>query len=343
MEVTTPSEEDLPPKGRGRGRGRGSSRGRAASSSNHPKPKRAICKRRGRGKKSETLRSLAAAPKQPDDMATEETSVSEETGRIAAAATRTQHWVRGAEEVSSSEEDYATPVAADSHSMPSSSGVFAYATWLVGLLTEEQRQKLTCQFTWMDLCAGLGTPYIAYEALRHGMLPYGIIPKGECTGLTEKSPDRRAALRRRAIHADGSAPIFVSNSALTSRTPNDDQGNPRDLPIADHLFMGIVCVDISTETSTPKSLTDETGATGQCWLGFLAYLDLLHFEERPLTIVLECVQRLDHNRSVQGRIEKGTLLVIEALKERGYVGQWRKVSPTSFFCLSAALECGLCS
>ena len=94
--------------------------------------------------------------------------------------------------------------------------------------------------------------------------------------------------------------------------------------------MGIVCVDISTESSTPKSLTDETGATGQCWLGFLAYLDLLHFEERPLTIVLECVQKLDHNRSVQGRIEKGTLLVIEALKERGYVGQWRKVSPTMF-------------
>ena len=107
--------------------------------------------------------------------------------------------------------------------------------------------------------------------------------------------------------------------------------------------MGIVCVDISAETSTPKSLIDETGATGQCWLGFLAYLDLLRFEERPLTIVLECVQKLDHNRSVQGRVEKGTLLVIEALKERGYVGQWRKVSPTSVFCLSAALECGLCS
>ena len=78
-------------------------------------------------------------------------------------------------------------------------------------------------------------------------------------------------------------------------------------------------------------MTDETGATGQCWLDFLAYLDLLHFEERPLTIVLECMQKLDQNRSVQGRVEKGTLLVIEALKERGYVGQWRKVSPTSFF------------
>ena len=121
MEGTTPSEEDLPPKGRGRGRGRGSSRGRAASSSNHPKPKRAVHKRRGRGKKSETLLRLAATPKQPDDM--EETSVSEESARIAAAVARTKHWDRGAEEVTSSEEDYATPVATDSRSMPSSSGV----------------------------------------------------------------------------------------------------------------------------------------------------------------------------------------------------------------------------
>ena len=107
--------------------------------------------------------------------------------------------------------------------------------------------------------------------------------------------------------------------------------------------MGIVCVDISTETSTPKSLNDATGASGQCWLDFLAYLDLLHFADRPLTILLECVERLDHNRVVKGSVEKGTFVVIEALRERGYVGQWWKVSPTSFFCLSAALECGLCS
>ena len=44
MEETTPSEEDLPPKGRGRGRGRGrgqgrgSNHGRAASSRHAPKP-----------------------------------------------------------------------------------------------------------------------------------------------------------------------------------------------------------------------------------------------------------------------------------------------------------------
>ena len=47
--------------------------------------------------------------------------------------------------------------------------------------------------------------------------------------------------------------------------------------------------------------------------------------------MLECVDKLGQNRSVQGRVEKGTLLIIEALRERGYVGQWRKVSATHFF------------
>ena len=118
---------------------------------------------------------------------------------------------------------------------------------------------------------------------------------------------------------------------MASRTPKDDQGTFQDLPKADHIFMGIVCVDISRLTSTPKALSDTSGASGKCWADFLAYLNLLSFEERPCSIVLECVDNLNHNRSVQGGIEKGTLLVIEALKELGYVGQWRKVSATQFF------------
>ena len=78
-------------------------------------------------------------------------------------------------------------------------------------------------------------------------------------------------------------------------------------------------------------------------LTFLKYLDLLTFEERPTTITLECVDNLNNNRTVHGHTEKGTLLVIEALRERGYVGQWQKVSATRLSCHSAVPECGLCS
>ena len=71
-------------------------------------------------------------------------------------------------------------------------------------------------------------------------------------------------------------------------------------------------------------MTDASGSSGKSWLNFLKYLDLLTFEERPTTITLECVDNLNNNRTVQGHTEKGTLLVIEALRERGHVGQWRK-------------------
>ena len=133
------------------------------------------------------------------------------------------------------------------------------------------------------------------------------------------------------VHAASSAPIFRSNEDLTSRLPKDDGGNVQDLPVADHLFMGIVCVDISRCSSTPKSLTDASGSSGKSWLDFLKYVDLLTFEERPKTITLECVENLSNNRTVQGHREKGTIIVIEALRERGYVGQWRKVSAKRFF------------
>ena len=102
----------------------------------------------------------------------------------------------------------------------------------------------------MDLCAGLGTPCIAYEALRRALQPYGLCPAGKCTGLTEMSKDRRDALRRRMVHAASSAPIFRSNKDLTSRLPKDDGGNVQDLPIADHIFVGIVCV-LTLVVATP--------------------------------------------------------------------------------------------
>ena len=150
--------------------------------------------------------------------------------------------------------------------MPNSNGVLDYATWLVGRPSHEQRLKLTHSFTWVDLCAGLGTPFIAYEAFAPCLADkYGLCPIGECTGLTEKSKYKRDALRRRMVHAASSAPIFRSNEDITSRLPKEDRGNVQDLPIADHIFMGIVCVDIGRCNSTPKSLTDASGSYGKSW------------------------------------------------------------------------------
>ena len=100
------------------------------------------------------------------------------------------------EECTSSEEWCAAPVAKGSHDTPDTSSVFAYATWLVARLTQEQRVKLTRAFTWIDLCAGLGTPFFVHEALRQPLQAYNLRPAGECTGMTEINKEWRKALKR---------------------------------------------------------------------------------------------------------------------------------------------------
>ena len=80
----------------------------------------------------------------------------------------------------------------------------------------------------------------------------------------------------------------------------------------------------------PKYLNDHLGSTGASWMPFLAYLDKLRVEDRPKVIVLECVANLGANRTIKGRTEKGTALVVDALRERCCVGEWRIISATRF-------------
>ena len=65
-------------------------------------------------------------------------------------------------------------------------------------------------------------------------------------------------------------------------------------------------------------------------MAFLAYMDKLRVEDRPKVIVLECVANLGDNRAIKGRTEKGTALVVDALRERGYAREWRKITATRF-------------
>ena len=251
------------------------------------------------------------------------TSESEETKRIQQAAKRAKKWTCPDELTSSSDDDLAMgETIMEATSMPKTSGVFDYAEWLIGKLTEEQRRKLACSFSYMDLGAGLGTTLIVYEALRRAMEKHGLHIHGRCSGLTESSAVRREALGRRLDRLGFTAPIKEGNADL-----NDDMS---DRLLANLLFVGIVCTDISACSSTPKSLTDPQGRTGASWMEVLAYLDKLPLEDRPEVIVLECVANLGNSRAIKGRTEKGTALVVEDLNERGYIGEWRKISATLF-------------
>ena len=224
---------------------------------------------------------------------------------------------------------------ASAGSMPATSGVFDYCSWLVAKLTEEQRKRLANPFTYIDLCAGLGTSIIAAEALRRGLAQNSLKGGGECTCLTELQSDKRDALRRRLECVQGDAPqpcILEANADLVKTSITDDRGKPVEQPKADLLFLGIVCVDISGLSSTPKSLTNPEGSSGRSWLHCLDYLRSLEFERRPKAIVLECVENLDNVRTLRnGDKEKGTLIVEQALQKEGYAGGWVKISATRFY------------
>ena len=324
-EVTSESDDDAQPRARGRGRrGRGrtggampKSRGRSRGGSVAMPKSRG----RGRGQKKHGLDYLHK-PRPKEEQDGEVTSESSETARIEESSKRARTWTANAEETSDSDEAHLVGAATmGSASMPTSSGCFDYTQWLVSKLTSEQWSKLARAFTYLDLCAGLGTTIIAHEALRRALLLHDLRINGKCAGLTESSRDRREALKRRLVCVESTAPIWESNKQLAS----EDEPT-----IADILFMGIVCVDISRCSSTPKSLLDDEGASGTYWLDLLVFLDSLRFEALPKAIVLECVDNLDNIRNVKGRWEKGTTIVIEALRERGYVGQWLRISATHF-------------
>lgn len=222
---------------------------------------------------------------------------------------------------------------ASSLGVPTTSGIFDYCDWVWRcVLTSQEKARLSSiSFTFMDFCAGLGTSLLAAEALRRQAATF----KGTCVAFTESTQWKQQALSRRLSavpQLQGSKTIiFAETQALSStKPPVDATGKPRELPQADILFMGIVCVDISPLTSKPKSLTDSSGQSGQSWEGLISYLDLCTYENRPSILILECVANLGNKRAVDPTIT-GTQQACKQLRELGYVGEWRKLSPQSFY------------
>ena len=146
----------------------------------------------------------------------EATSESEETKRIQQATKRAKKWTCPDERTSGSEPEYALGEAnMGATSMPKTSGVFHYTEWLIGKLTDDQRRKLARSFTYMDLCAGLGTTLMVHEAIRRAMARHRLKINGRCIGLTESVKDRREALGRRLDCLGLNAPIKNSNADLS--------------------------------------------------------------------------------------------------------------------------------
>ena len=256
--------------------------GETASSSTSAKLKRGRTSKSKVGGQIPTLRHQASNHKYDAEC----TSESEETSRITQAAARASQWGRKGKQptpkpkpsecTSDSETYMASAKSATSGSHPITSGAFDYCSWVIKeVLSEAECEKLAkAPFTYMDLCAGMGTSIISVEAVRRALAERGVTLRSTCIALTEKNPRKREALHRRLLHQFGNPPapdIFKSNAALAAERPVDEVGVLVSQAIADILFQGIVCVNISNLTSTPKSVTDVDGASGESWMSTLTW------------------------------------------------------------------------
>ncbi len=229
----------------------------------------------------------------------------------------------------SSDEDVNSPSV--EKTMPKSSGLFDYVSWAVNtVLTEAERDVLTVlsPVPVGSMCSGMGTEDMACQAIEAAMLEAG---KGKFSAHTafqaECDPQKIAFLQR---HSKANTYIFDSNAALQHAEVQTVSGDIVPRPTCKVLAAGIVCIDISGMTTTPKPVSGN-GKSGLALRGLLESLKSMPFEERLAVIILECVAALAHHRKVDMDARTGAQYILDMLKTLGYVGEWRTVRPRNFY------------
>ena len=224
---------------------------------------------------------------------------------------------------------------------PTSSGLLDYCTWMVDQLSSEERESAVANWwqKYAEFCAGMGTGLICFESLSRAMGTHQLKVNALCACLTEKIPWRAKAISalledlQPSTSDSPSCPILHRTGDLQNLVLRDFKEQVViDKPTFDLLLQGIDCIDISSLTSTPKSVMDITGESGRSLRELLQYLESLDFKDRPEGIILECVLRLAHKRK-RGlpQPEVGTELVSEKLRFLGYVGSWEPQDPLKVY------------
>ena len=311
----------------------------------------------GKQKKKTGLRSLKKSkrnPRIPTSSASGDSSSlqsSPESKRIQAAALRAKtkaKLVPVRPKTTYSEEQCSESLSSDSDAsgegaqvpseLPASSGVFDYMSWAVAhILTSTEKQALGRYRTSTNepiaigsMCAGMATEDIALKGIANALLQHdGLNLHISHAFKAESAPEKLSFLRRHSREAGQH--LFIDNAVLQEPFPKTADGKVVERPKCTVLLCGIVCTCISgLNTTNPKS-EREDGASGKALSGLLASLTAMPFEQRPELLILECVARLGHKRHVDPDSRRGTEFIAAELYTLGYVGQWRKVTPTSFY------------
>jgi site-specific DNA-cytosine methylase len=215
--------------------------------------------------------------------------------------------------------------------VPFSSGVFDYMEWVVNNILTDAEKDIVCAKAPLSIgsmCSGMGTEDLACRAIGNAMLRAGRESfKAHSAYKAESDVHKIEFLKR---HTTSSTQIFASNSALAQAEAQNVNNEIVARPTSKVLTAGIVCIDISSMSSTPQAVSG-VGKSGDSLRGLLDSLDSMPLGERPILIILECVPRLAHHRKVDPDHRSGAQYILDELSKFGYVGEWHTVRPRDFY------------
>jgi site-specific DNA-cytosine methylase len=230
----------------------------------------------------------------------------------------------------------ACDLAEATRNVPKTSGVFDFIQWMVDIrLSDSERDTLKTKLANSDLktgsmCAGMGTEEIVLKGLSLALGPYGVHLTHKSVFKAELDPAKLEFLK--STYKNEDTLYFQDNRDLQHEAATDADGNAvSGRPQVDALFCGIVCKDISPLSTTPKTERAEEGKSGGSLDGLLKYIRAMTLECRPKFLILECVERLSHKRSVDPDEREGTKYISDELSTLGYCGRWLRVNSKEWF------------
>ena len=219
-------------------------------------------------------------------------------------------------------------------SVPATSGLFDYVQWLFNYKIDANALKSMSrvEFRVADLSAGMGPSLFASQAIRYASRLCGQGLSINVVLVSEVHTPTRALYRGIVEKSGTLMPIVLSDDAsLGGAEILDEKGDVVNLLGLHILSQGIVCKDISAQTSTPRSLMDKKGKSVISVMNLLSALRRMKFEDRPIVLILECTSRLDSFRKVDNYMEKGTKQLTALLEEEGYEGQFHTSNALHYY------------
>ena len=279
----------------------------------------------------EALKPSKRTTAQPEDHS-EETSETEETKRIRDAK---RQWEEAPKASKKCQDEGASSSTSSPFEEPPDSGdtgpasLISFARKIVAsILTEEESQRIQSlhekTITLGEFCAGMGAGTIVAAVLEKVFCDANAwCPTLQTAFFTECQKWKQQVCGSVHKHLHSDLPVH-----LFDRTADLAQSQPPKL--CDIGIVAIECDDVSSCTSTPRSVLDRQGKSGSSFLEFCDYLKAIDFNQRPKFLMIECVAGLQKKRKLQAAYEKGTEIVTQELFNLGFTGQFKTLNTKHF-------------